>query len=239
MIEIKITAPFSHDWRELKEIGKCLVNMGTIQEERDKTYNGDKPQDCSIETDVPIYDPRYEETKKEPETDEPKSDVYNVGGMQFPQHVPVVNLNQSGVELDSHGLPWDARIHARTKTKVADGSWKLMRGVASNVVEKIEAELRQTMSAPGTVRANVEAPAHFNPFAQTVPAVDTFVPPAPLPEMDFDYFINHVTKLVNTNKITQPKVIEIVQSFGISNIPMVAARPDLVPAIINHINGAL
>lgn len=54
----------------------------------------------------------------------------------------------SPVELDSEGLPWDKRIHASTKTKIASGVWKLARGVDASVVEAVKAELRGLMSVP-------------------------------------------------------------------------------------------
>lgn len=56
----------------------------------------------------------------------------------------------SPVELDSEGLPWDKRIHASTKTKIASGTWKLARGVDASVVEAVKAELRGLMSVPVT-----------------------------------------------------------------------------------------
>lgn len=46
------------------------------------------------------------------------------------------------VELDKNGLPWDARIHASTKSKIADGSWKMKRGVEAATLQQVEAELR-------------------------------------------------------------------------------------------------
>ncbi len=51
--------------------------------------------------------------------------------------------NDSGDELDSNGHPWDARIHASTKTKTTKGEWKKRRGVDEvtygNVIAELEA----------------------------------------------------------------------------------------------------
>jgi len=44
-------------------------------------------------------------------------------------------------EVDSKGMPWDARIHSSSKAKVADGSWKYRRGVSDEEVKRVEAEL--------------------------------------------------------------------------------------------------
>lgn len=62
----------------------------------------------------------------------------NVAATAVPQQT-------SPVELDSEGLPWDKRIHASTKTKIASGVWKLARGVEPNIVEAVKAELRALM----------------------------------------------------------------------------------------------
>lgn len=73
------------------------------------------------------------------------------------------------VPLDSQGLPWDSRIHASTKTFVADGSWKLRRGVDPAEVEKVKAQLKELMAVP---QASVT---DLHRGASTVP-----VPPAPV-----------------------------------------------------------
>jgi hypothetical protein len=51
------------------------------------------------------------------------------------------------VDLDKHGLPWDGRIHAESKAKIADGTWRKKRGVDPALVATVEAELRQVMGA--------------------------------------------------------------------------------------------
>lgn len=70
----------------------------------------------------------------------------------------------AGAELDAGGLPWDARIHAGTKTKKADGTWTAKRGAPPELVNAVTAELRAVMAAPV---ATVPVP----------PATDT--PPSP------------------------------------------------------------
>jgi hypothetical protein len=56
----------------------------------------------------------------------------------------------TGVELDADGLPWDSRIHSSSRKKLAKTQqWKKARGVDSDLVERVEAELRQAMAIPG------------------------------------------------------------------------------------------
>lgn len=51
-------------------------------------------------------------------------------------------------QIDADGLPWDARIHAGTKTKNADGRWKRRKGVDDADYQRIVGELRTLMLAP-------------------------------------------------------------------------------------------
>lgn len=43
---------------------------------------------------------------------------------------------------DAHGMPWDERIHASTKGRNNDGSWKKKRGADAATIANVEAELR-------------------------------------------------------------------------------------------------
>ena len=43
--------------------------------------------------------------------------------------------------IDKDGTPWDERIHAKTKTKTADGVWKRRRGIESAIFDSIMEEL--------------------------------------------------------------------------------------------------
>lgn len=95
------------------------------------------------------------------------------------------------VEYDSKGMPWDGRIHASSKNKVADGTWRYKRGCDEAVIAQIEAELRATMGAPAVAAggatqvqaAGGTAPAFGpHPFfdgTAAVPPVPAAVPAAP------------------------------------------------------------
>lgn len=72
-------------------------------------------------------------------------------------------------ELDSNGIPWDERIHASTKTKNKDGSWKSLRGVDKDLVTQVEAEL-------STGTQNIEAAASSSPLPITIPPAQPATP---------------------------------------------------------------
>lgn len=62
--------------------------------------------------------------------------------LDSPLSPPVTARNNAPHQVDRTGLPWDERIHAKTKVKIADGTWRKRRGVDSSVVTVVEAELR-------------------------------------------------------------------------------------------------
>lgn len=88
---------------------------------------------------------------------------------------PAPPASQAGIDVDAEGLPWDGRIHATTRTKVADGTWKLRRGVSEELIAMVVNELRQTMGLPVSTTSLPPAlsPAPTQAFAQVPP------PPAP------------------------------------------------------------
>ena len=78
--------------------------------------------------------------------------------------------SSAGVELDSKGLPWDGRIHAESKGKIADGTWRNKRNLDAALKAQVEAELRQVMSAAPIPPAPGVAPSPAQPVAPvTIP----------------------------------------------------------------------
>lgn len=81
-------------------------------------------------------------------------------------------------ELDSRGVPWDARIHAGTKTKLDTGAWRYKRGVQDPEIEAVEAQI-----APHATKAKKVSPfggmsetqyqAHVAPQAPVAPPMPT------------------------------------------------------------------
>ena len=90
-----------------------------------------------------------------------------------------------GVELDKHGLPWDGRIHAESKGKIVDGSWRKKRQVDPALVAQVEAELRQVMGAAPLAQGVAPAPTPVSvaasTIAQSVPTGAVPLPVAPPP----------------------------------------------------------
>lgn len=96
-------------------------------------------------------------------------------GLAQGQQVPAV-------ELDSKGLPWDARIHASTKSKKKDGSWTALRGLNDEgKVKQIEAELRASVAASQGAQLGALVQAQGATPLPGNTAVPQTMPPAQLP----------------------------------------------------------
>jgi hypothetical protein len=163
----------------------------------------------------------------------------------------------SAVELDSEGLPWDGRIHASTKAKVANGTWRTKRGVDDSEFARIKAELQAVMGLPlpAVTPAPVPVPAPVAPpappavvqavpapvvtaqpappvAAQPAPAPAPVAPPAPPQSLTFALLIQRITAMSALDAAgTQAKVLAAVQKAGLPSLPLLAARPDLLPQV--------
>lgn len=154
----------------------------------------------------------------------------------------------AGVEVDSDGLPWDHRIHAlgaggaHNKLKKTQ-QWKKKRGVDDALVAEVEAELRAAMSA-GPANPVVTEPAPAGnaaaaavepspaPASPASPAAAQSASPAPAPApaggtTTFPALMAAIT----ANGIDQAAVTAAVNAQGLQALPLLAARPDLIPAV--------
>lgn len=129
------------------------------------------------------------------------------------------------VELDIHGLPWDMRIHARTKTKMKDGSWKKLRGVGPEILKKVESQLQAVQ--------NIPAPPASVPVAPVVGGTGEVAAPG------FSDLMTIVTKAITEGKLKRDQVTDVLKPFGIPSLPLVSTRLDLIPAIITAIQGVI
>lgn len=152
----------------------------------------------------------------------------------------------SDVVLDSRGLPWDGRIHASTKTRLAkDDSWKLKRGLELEYVTQIEAELRQVMAFPNAVAPTQTQGLHpdANPFSvatvnrlteqgNAVPPVAVDTQQTGVPSNDYSTWgMPELMRGMTAKKCDQTYVSQVCQQFGIPSIMAVGARKDLIPLI--------
>lgn len=248
MIEIKITDPHLMDKDALRQIATFLLTM-----------TGDSVMHVTgmirQPAPAPMIPPPPPLTLAPPT---PTVDTPRIGleQVRFPhinpfakpveQSIPSVphaapRAIDPGVELDKRGLPWDNRIHSRTKTKTADGLWKSMRGLNPAVAKSVEAELFQAMSLPPIISESLEAPLDapvMKPgFVPPPPvAVTSTVDPIAAPQNDFPALMTKITSVVHTGKTTSAAILKIVQEMGLPSLPVVASRPDLIPSLMARID---
>lgn len=150
-----------------------------------------------------------------------------------------------GVDVDNSGLPWDARIHASTKVKNADGSWRNKRGVDPALITTVTAELRQVMAATGAPAVAAPPPpaeaapitdpaaafaAPPPPVAAPAPPVAEAAPAATAPMAEFPRIMKIVTEKQAAGLVTTELVRNIAVQLGLTGVADLAKRPDLIPA---------
>lgn len=148
-------------------------------------------------------------------------------------------------------IPWDARIHAGSKAKLAKKphGWKMKRGVDDALVQQVEAELIQAMqagpanpvgnAAPAAVTstetqtsAPAPAPAPVNAAQPASPAPAPAQPAAPAAAVTtFPELMAKIT----ASGIDQATVTAAVNKQGLQALPLLAARPDLIPAVATEL----
>lgn len=143
----------------------------------------------------------------------------------------------AGVELDSDGLPWDPRIHSGSKGKLAKTKqWKKKRGVDPALVEQVEAELKAAMSASPANPVEPSAEAH-TPTPAPAPASPASPAPAPAPSGVITTFPALMQK-ITAQGVPQADVTAAVNKQGLQALPLLAARPDLIPAVAATLFGS-
>lgn len=101
-----------------------------------------------------------------------------------------ISTHSGSSELDSRGIPWDARIHSASKALNKDGSWRSRRGADDNAVRQIESQLKTGMEMVQAAPAYPQVPAA--PVAPAIPQnlAQSFTPkiveqPKPAPEVNY------------------------------------------------------
>lgn len=147
------------------------------------------------------------------EPTEPEVKTASEAFAQTPPPPPTHPEPETTGELDSAGVPWDERIHARTKTKIADGTWKKKRGVDDAVVTQVMAEI--TGGTPTTPETTPPPPA-----PSTGSKITTF------PEL---------MQAITGAQLHPDRVIEACNSHNVEQVALLATRPDLIPAVAEEL----
>lgn len=112
-------------------------------------------------------------------------------------------------ELDSQGFPWDERIHARTKTKITDGTWKLKRGVDQALVSQVRAESGQV--------SNTESVPPQEPTPSVFAGSDAQHAGPQAHVIDFPTLMGKITTGIGSRSFTPAQVSQILNNYGIAS----------------------
>ena len=109
--------------------------------------------------------------------------------------------------LDANGLPWDARLHAGTKTKNADGTWRALR-------------------KPAAPRADVEAD-----LLAGLAARPAAVPPPPGTETFAQYMARIGAMFATNPEKAMVAMSAALAPCGLTHVGQLAGRADLIPEV--------
>jgi hypothetical protein len=127
--------------------------------------------------------------------------------------------------LDANGLPWDRRIHSSNHEMSKDGTWRKRRGVDEATVAAVVAELKGVMSVP---------------VPEPVAMVEVKLPDmGAIQPMTFAELLDGVTQAMVGGTVTQATISWALQSLGLSALPQLVARPDLIPAFREALGGVV
>jgi len=159
----------------------------------------------------------------------------------------------SGVELDTEGHPYDVRIHSAGKSKIANGTWKLKKGVDKALVEQINAQNKTLVGSPLpkapalTIVSQTPGPSVVSelPSLPTVAALPDLpaLPPvaavapadAEIVVTDYPSFAQYVAQQVRIRPVGAKGELDkglahygLVDASGASDLTALAHRPDVV-----------
>lgn len=158
-----------------------------------------------------------------------RGDLAKAVANMTPATVPPVP-QAAGIDVDSKGSPWDGRIHASTRAKVADGTWRMKRGADEALIASVQGEIAQTMGlpvivppAPFVVSAVPPVPqTNISPIMASAGAAQIASP------SNFLALMKGITAGYADKSITQENINSACAGVGVPSLPMLSKRPDLI-----------
>lgn len=165
------------------------------------------------------------------------------------------------VEYDSAGVPWDARIHQKTKGVKKDRTWKLLKGIDQNIVQGVIAELSangklkqaDAFVSPSNAAPNPPSSATASVFGKTPlptgaeapppPAAPQAPPPPPpsdaQPGTAFRTLVARFAGATKAGHMTPQQLNALCQANGAPNIMALNSMEHLIPAVNTALDGEL
>lgn len=150
------------------------------------------------------------------------------------QVVPAVVKHQSALEgLDSAGHRWDKRIHSSGKTTVANGTWKMKKGVEKALVDQVLAEQHHAPVLVDTVAhpTVVETPVVEQQTVATVIEQPTLA--TQIAVLTWPIVLQRVTIAQNNGTLNHAAKDKFLEVNGITGgFPLISTRPDLFESFL-------
>jgi len=224
-----------------------LAYAGLEAPETEIHYEGDEAPEVMInfnQTPAPLPEPSAAEAFGSgpqlvlPNPSLPQDANANAISSNSPTAAPTVNVSTAtalaNVQLDSHGLPHDPRIHSKEKTFTKEGSWRIRRGLPDGYAEKVTEENRKLMAIPSLAQSAAPLPPP-PPIVASVP----MPPPPPSDPMAFVNLATKVTSAISSKQLTPDQVQKVAESVGLATFMQLAVRQDLVSAVTPLIDALL
>lgn len=149
-------------------------------------------------------------------------------------------------EVDAENLPWDKRIHAKSKLKIADGTWKVKRNLDKEFLAEVKAGLRRHVAL-----ATNPTPIPEPPISETTPVAHKEVE-SPLPKHEernwdknksqVDGSILHSPVITSDSSVTpQPVVVQEAVTIPapvqtpVGNVQTLQSFTDNFPMIVSDL----
>lgn len=145
---------------------------------------------------------------------------------------PITTSAPVNTDLDGDGVPWDARIHASTKTRTQKGVWTKKKGIDDATYASITASLKGTAAAP--VVSTTSTPSLPPP-----PSAPGLPPPPAAPQAaEFTDLVTLLTQQTHspdnpTGRLTAQWISDTLKHYGVPSglLPDAAANPALCAQI--------
>lgn len=157
-----------------------------------------------------------------------------------PSPPPAAATPAPAAAVDAKGLPWDERIHASSRAKIADGSWRMKRGVERALVAEVEAQLRGQSHGSAALDADAlklaamgADPGPSLPAVPPPPAAPAPLPPGP-PALTFGIVASRIGKAVTAGTLSGNVLSVKLAELGFPDgLHTVNARPDMWQKILD------
>ena len=137
------------------------------------------------------------------------------------------------------GVPWDARIHAASKSKVASGNWRNKPGVDPVYRAEIERELLAALAPAQTQPAQTLAPASALAAAHTASLAAALAPAqtqpvAPSLPVTYATLMNRIVQVTNGGFDMAPVMLEFGLQPG-DYMALQLAHPTVLEGIMQRL----